>query len=69
MINFEDFTTFPAGFEVPFEGLVRTCPRCGRNGIEEHPACGHPYFLHSQSSEIRSDGMLTEPVDSCSLPN
>jgi hypothetical protein len=68
MISFEDFTSFPLGFEIPFEGRVDTCPRCGRNGIEEQPACGNAYFLHSQSSDIRPDGMLIEPVDCCPLP-
>jgi len=68
MITFEDFTSFPAGFEIPFEGWVTTCPRCGRNGIAEDPSCGEPYFLHAQSNEVRSDGMLTEPIDCCAPP-
>jgi hypothetical protein len=67
MVQVEDFTSLPSGFEVPLEGRVQTCPRCGRNGIEEHPECGDPYFLHRQTTDLQSDGMLTEPLDCCSL--
>ena len=67
MISVEDFTSLPQGFEVPLEGRIETCPCCGRNGIEEHPKCGEPYFLHRQASDVQGDGMLTEPLDSCPL--
>ncbi len=64
----EDFTSLQCGFFVPLEGRVDVCPRCGRNGIEEHPQCGDPYFLHVQRSEMLSDGMRVEPLDRCALP-
>lgn len=61
----EDFTTFQPGFVVPLEGRVELCPRCGRPGLEEFPLCGEPYFLHSQRSDLFSDGLRTEPIDYC----
>jgi hypothetical protein len=68
MISMEDFTFFPSGFEVPLEGRVGICPTCGRKGIEEHPTCGQPHFLHRQVSETFGDGMRTEPIDTCRIP-
>jgi len=67
MINVEDFTSLKRGFEVPLEGRIETCPRCGRNGIEERPECANPYFLHVQATDVQADGMLIEPLDSCPL--
>jgi len=67
MTNLDDFTLLPRGLEVPFEGRVETCPACGRNGIEERPECGDPYFLHRQSSEMLGDGLRTDPFDRCSF--
>jgi hypothetical protein len=67
MIRVEDFTQAPEGRFVPTEGLVERCPRCGRNGIEEHPSTTPPYFLHVQASEILPDGMRDETLDCCSL--
>lgn len=64
----EDFTAAPRGMIVPLEGRVDLCPRCGRNGIEEHPECGAPYFLHVQTSDVFGDGMRVEPLDCCELP-
>jgi hypothetical protein len=69
MTNLEDFTLFPRGSEVPLVGRVETCPRCGRNGIEEHPECGRSHFVHLQLCELQSDGMRTDPVDRCELRN
>jgi hypothetical protein len=69
MTNLEDFTLFPRGCEVPLVGRVEACPRCGRNGIEEHPACALPRFVHLQLCEVQSDGMRTDPVDCCELTN
>lgn len=68
MIRLEDYTQLPQGFVAPLEGRVDRCPCCGRNGIEEHPSLGAPYFLHIQVSEVLPDGMRDEPVDSCALP-
>ncbi len=67
MLSVEDFTSLPNGFVVPQEGRVDVCPRCGRNGVEEHPACGGPFFLHRQAIDVRGDGMLVEPLDRCAL--
>ena len=54
MLNVEDFTSLQRGFEVPLEGRIETCPRCGRNGIEERPECAAPYFLHVQATDACS---------------
>jgi hypothetical protein len=67
MLSVEDFTALPKGFEVPCEGPVGTCPCCGRNGIEEHPDWGRPLFVHRVAIDVRGDGMLVEPLDSCPL--
>jgi hypothetical protein len=67
MIRVEDFTELPVGLMVPMEGKVERCPRCGRNGIEEHPSADIPFFLHVQASEILPDGMRDEALDCCSL--
>lgn len=68
MLNVEDFTVLRRGFEVALEGRIEICPLCGRNGIEERPECGVPYFLHVQSSDVFGDGMRVEALDSCALP-
>ncbi len=68
MLNVEDFTSLQRGFEVPLEGRIEACPRCGRNGIEERPECAAPYFLHVQATVVLGDGMRVEPLDSCALP-
>ena len=34
MIQVEDFTALPRGFEVPLEGRVEACPECGRNATD-----------------------------------
>jgi len=67
MIRVDDFTQLPEGRLVPIEGRVERCPRCGRNGIEEHPSANVPYFLHVLASEILPDGMRDEALDCCSL--
>jgi hypothetical protein len=68
MIRVEDFTELPVGRMVPLEGTIERCPRCGRNGIEEHPVASLPYFLHVQASQVLPDGMRDETLDCCSLP-
>ncbi len=64
----EDFTSLPAGTISWPEGQVERCPMCGRTGIEqiisEH---GARVFVHAQSSEILSDGMLVEPQECCTV--
>jgi hypothetical protein len=66
MLTVEDFTTLPRG-TAAFEGLVSTCPRCGRSGIVQPTEAGGKICLHVQATEIVGDGMVTEPVESCSL--
>ena len=68
MMRVEDFTQAPEGRFVPTEGRVERCPRCGRNGIEEHPSANPPFFLHVQASEVLPDGMWDEALDCCPLP-
>jgi len=69
MIRVEDFTSLEPGLQIPLQGRVEVCPRCGRNGFEERPVCAAPYFLHVQFTAMLADGMLTEPLDRCALPN
>lgn len=66
MVTLQDFTTLSPGSEVPLEGRVDRCPKCGRNGIE-HAEPHTLFFVHVQKSEVLGDGMLTEPRDSCRL--
>lgn len=68
MVVIQDFTKLDEGVDVPLEGLVARCPRCGRNGIERTPPMGGTVlFLHVQTSRLFGDGMLTEPQDCCSM--
>ncbi len=64
MVMLEDFTVLAPGSDVPLEGRVVCCPRCGRNGVE-HPEPDGTFFVHVQASELFSDGMRTEPRDCC----
>ncbi len=68
-MTMENFTTLPEGFEVPIEGFVVRCPRCGRNGVLERPRESRPFCLHAQESTLFSDGLRVEPTDSCELPD
>jgi hypothetical protein len=68
MVVLEDFTGVSAGRDIPTEGHVECCPRCGRPGVAQSSAVGDPIFVHSQTSEILGDGMRTEPQDCCALP-
>ena len=67
MVFLEDFTRITAGGEVPLEGRVRRCPRCGRSGVEQRSAHGFPIVIHVQTSEIFGDGMLVQPRDCCEI--
>jgi hypothetical protein len=64
----QDFTQLPEGRVIPIEGRIERCPRCGRNGIEEHPVGSVPYFLHVQVLQMLPDGMRDDVLDCCSLP-
>jgi hypothetical protein len=67
MLTTEDFTSMPEGLLDPLAGRVSRCPFCSRNGIETHPQSGAATFLHVQTSDVMSDGMLVEPQDCCVL--
>ena len=69
MVVLEDFTRESAGRDIPTEGHVECCPRCGRPGVEQPSGEGAPIFVHAQTSEILGDGMRTEPQDCCSMPS
>lgn len=66
MITLQDFTLLSRGSDVPLEGRVGRCPKCGRNGVE-HSEPEVLFFVHSQETELLGDGMLTEPRDCCRL--
>ncbi len=66
MVTLQDFTALSRGIDVPLEGRVDRCPKCGRNGIE-HAEPHTLFFVHVQESEVFGDGMLTEPRDCCRL--
>jgi hypothetical protein len=67
MLTIEDFTKLPEGLVVALEGRVGRCPICGRNGIERVQTDGRGIYLHLQTSEILSDGLLIEPRDCCEV--
>jgi hypothetical protein len=69
MITIEDFTKLPEGSVVLLEGTVVRCPRCGRNGVLKNPRDGTPCCIHAEESTLLCDGMLTQPTDSCELPD
>ena len=66
MTTLEDFTSLPRGCEVLLAGRVETCPRCGRNGIESR-GFSAGCIIHTQETDLRGDGMRTDPVDVCYL--
>jgi len=68
MVVLEDFTKFRIGRDIPLEGPVQRCPRCGRPGVEQSSGSNGPIFVHAQTSEIIGDGMRTELQDCCSVP-
>jgi hypothetical protein len=62
MVLLEDFTAFAIGSGP--DGRVGSCPECGRNGVPLEEPDGI-FYVHTQASEVLSDGMLTEPRDCC----
>ncbi len=65
MVVTQDYTSAPDG--PPQDGWVESCPRCGRSGMRESRDDGAELIVHSESSELLSDGMLVEPSDCCYL--
>jgi hypothetical protein len=68
MVFLEDFTKASAGQDIPLEGHVESCPRCGRPGVEQRGADGQFVVVHAQISEVLGDGMRVEPRDCCAIP-
>ncbi len=64
-ITLEDFTGLPEGRDVE-DGVVESCPRCGRNGVFR-PDSAEGYVVHVQTLEIFGDGMRDQPRDCCTL--
>ncbi len=67
MLVIEDFTKLPEGVQVPTDGPVVRCPRCGRNGVRRDRRDGTVRYVHVQTSEAISDGLRTEPADCCTI--
>jgi len=69
MVTIEDFTQLREGTVVLLEGIISRCPRCGRNGVLKFPEDGNACCIHAEESTILCDGMLTQPTDTCELPD
>jgi hypothetical protein len=67
MLVIEDFTKLQVGVRVPTDGVVTSCPRCGRNGVRRARPDGSVRYVHVQTSELFGDGLRTEPADSCTF--
>jgi len=68
-MTIEDYTQLREGTVVLLEGIVSRCPRCGRNGVLKFPEDGKACCIHAEESTILCDGMLTQPTDTCELPD
>jgi hypothetical protein len=60
----DDYTVLEIGTVIAGWGRVERCPRCGRNGLRERLE-GHEAILHTETSELMSDGLLVVPGDCC----
>jgi hypothetical protein len=60
----DDYTVLEIGTMIAGWGRVERCPRCGRNGLREHQE-GQDAILHTETSELMSDGLLVVPGDCC----
>jgi hypothetical protein len=65
IVTVQNFARLAPGMDVPLEGPVLTCPHCGRTGIEHRTDDGARLVVHVQTTELMSDGMVTEPQDVC----
>lgn len=65
IVTVQNFARLAPGMDVPLEGPVATCPHCGRSGIEHLTDDGSRVVVHVQTTELLSDGMVTEPQDIC----
>ena len=60
----EDYTILETGTAIFGAGSVERCSCCGRNGLREHLA-GQDAIIHTEVSELMSDGLLVVPGDCC----
>ena len=67
MLMIEDFTKLAVGVRVPTDGVVTSCPRCGRSGVPRPRLDGSVRYVHIETSELLADGLRTEPSDSCTF--
>ncbi len=67
IVTIQNFAKLAPGMDVPLEGPVSTCRHCGRSGIEHRTADGMLVVVHVQTTELLSDGMVTEPQDTCNI--
>ncbi len=65
IVTVQNFVKLAPGLDVPLEGPVSTCRLCGRSGIEHRTDDGMLVVVHVQTTELLSDGMVTEPQDVC----
>ncbi len=65
IVTVQSFVRLAPGMDVPLEGPVSTCRHCGRSGIEHLTDDGARVVVHVQTTELLSDGMITEPQDVC----
>ena len=63
----EDFTILQIGSLASSERPVVRCPRCLRHGALERRDDGTRRCVHVESSTVRDDGLLTEPLDVCEI--
>jgi hypothetical protein len=67
MFVVEDYTQLALGVQVPTDGLIASCPRCGRKGARRERFDGSVRYVHVQTSLTLGDGARTEPSDSCTV--
>jgi hypothetical protein len=67
MFVVEDFTQRTVGVQIPTDGPITCCPRCGRNGARRKRFDGTVRYVHVQTSQIFGDGLRTEPADWCTF--
>jgi len=65
IVTVQNFVKLAPGMDVPLEGPVSTCAHCGRSGILHHLDDGTAVVVHVQTTELLSDGMVTDPQDVC----
>jgi hypothetical protein len=64
LISLENYVGLAPGREIPMEGIVVSCPLCGRSGVATRTG-GRPWVVHVQTIEVMADGLIAEPQDLC----